>query len=74
MLSKKYNSGKPRKLPTQVSNNTTGVVGVSYVKRTDRYRARFCIRGRSYHVGDFLTLAEASAELRIAKAEMGVAA
>jgi hypothetical protein len=36
-------------------NNTSGFKGVSYIKKTGRYRARININKKNIHLGHFLT-------------------
>lgn len=42
------------------SNNTTGVTGVVYVKRTGKYMARIKVKGKDIFLGYYQTLEEAS--------------
>jgi hypothetical protein len=40
------------------SSNTSGYRGVSYNKKTDRYKAKICVNGKNIHLGHFLTPVE----------------
>ena len=39
-------------------NNKSGYKGVSYTKKTDRYRAKICVNDKQIHLGYFLTIVE----------------
>lgn len=52
------NAGNHTNRPMQ-RNNTTGVVGVSYCKRIDRYEAYITIDGKRKNLGHYKTLAQA---------------
>ena len=39
-------------------NNTSGYRGVSYNKKTDRYRAKICVNNNNIYLGSFLTAVE----------------
>ena len=39
-------------------NNTSGYRGVSYNKKTDRYRAKICVNNNDFYLGSFLTPVE----------------
>lgn len=43
------------------SNNTTGVTGVSYHKKSGKYRASLSVRGKKYWLGAFDTIEQAKA-------------
>ena len=49
------------------SNNTSGYLGVTYVKRLDLYMARITFAGRTYELGKFKTAEQASAAYQEAK-------
>lgn len=49
------------------SNNTSGYLGVTYVKRLDLYRARITVAGKTYELGKFKTAEQASAAYQEAK-------
>ena len=51
-------------------NNTTGVRGVTYDKRRDKYRAMIIFQNKKYHLGSFKTLAEAAEARRQAEQEL----
>ena len=53
------------------SNNTSGVNGVCYVKRTGRWSARVGHRGTTYHLGQHDTIESAEAAVRAKRAEIG---
>jgi len=40
-------------------NNTCGVKGITYIKKTKKYRVRIYINGKRIHLGNFKTLEEA---------------
>ena len=48
-------------------NNTTGVKGVSYMKKTGKYRAYIMRYGERYHLGSYDTIEEASKARRAAE-------
>lgn len=55
------------------SLNTTGVMGVDYIAKSGRYRARIRVNGKGTHLGCFTTLAEAAEVYREAMALHGYA-
>lgn len=42
-------------------NNTSGIKGVSYIKRTGKYRASIGYKNKTYSLGEFETIEEAQA-------------
>jgi hypothetical protein len=46
-------------------NNLTGVKGVTFVKRTGKYRARVLVKGQYKYLGEFPTLEEAADAVRL---------
>ena len=61
---KQQNSNKRERLGVNC-NNLTGVKGVTFVKRTGKYRARTLVNGRYKYLGAFPTLEEAAAAVRL---------
>ena len=53
------------------SNNTSGVTGVSYVKRTGKFSARIGQDGKTLHLGQFDSLDDAERAVREKRAELG---
>lgn len=60
-----------RKNAARRSDNTSGVVGVSWMKSKSRWRARFWDRGREVHIGLFDCKQEAEKVLRETRAAYG---
>ena len=54
---------------TPAPNSTTGVRGVGYDKRTNRYRARLQFKGKTINLGSYKTLEEAVAVRKRAEEE-----
>jgi hypothetical protein len=48
-------------------NNTSGYLGVTYVKRLDMYRARITVAGKTYELGKFNTALQAARAYQEAK-------
>jgi hypothetical protein len=53
------------------SNNTSGVVGVSYNKREKRWRSYIKIEGKQKHIGSFINKEDAIEERKKAEIEYG---
>ena len=54
-------------------NNTSGVVGVDWVKRDRRWRAAICFMGKRYYLGSYELFNDAVDARRHAEQEMHIA-
>lgn len=68
-MKNKIMAGMNKKIPT---NNSTGVVGVSFHKKTGKYRAYLTVNGKRKHLGMYNTLSEAAEARRIGEIEYGM--
>ena len=55
---------------TLSSHNTSGVKGVSWNKRAQKWRARIKLKGKEIHIGNFVTLEQAEVSIHKARKKL----
>ena len=65
------NKSKPRRQSGASTKNTSGVIGVDFVKSINKWRARICVGSKSVDLGRFDDISQATAARRSAEFNLG---